>query len=66
MTRVFDLEKESVPSIIADLTYANYKHNRTISPNTTPQQWVKVYGPKALEMEKRFEQEMYDLFKDVP
>jgi len=43
--------------IIADLTYANYRHNRTISPEVTPERWVKVYGPKTMEMEKRYQEE---------
>jgi hypothetical protein len=45
-------------SIVDELTFQNYKHNRTITPETTPEQWAKVYGQKTAEMELRFQAEL--------
>jgi len=44
-------------TIIDELTYINYKHNRQLSPEVTPERWVKVYGDNTLEMEKRLREE---------
>jgi hypothetical protein len=38
------------------LTYVNYRTNRNLSPDITPQQWTLVYGDTA-EMEARYQQE---------
>lgn len=38
------------------LTYCSYRHNRKISPEITPEQWGKLFGPtEAFEL--RFQKE---------
>jgi hypothetical protein len=43
--------------IVNYLTYCNYRHNRTISPHVTPEQWEKVYGPNTPTMERCYQEE---------
>ena len=40
--------------LIDHLTYANYSHNRRISPNISPARWAKIYGSDAIAMEARY------------
>lgn len=44
--------------LVDQLTYLNYAHNRTISPNVTPERWEKVYGPGVWEMEEQYQREL--------
>ena len=43
--------------LVDDLIYFNYRHNRTISPEVTPERWEKIYGPNTMAMEERFQAE---------
>ncbi len=43
--------------IVDYLTYQNYAHNRRISPNVTPAQWEKVYGPSVWDLEEQYQAE---------
>ena len=43
--------------IVEYLTYCNYKHNRGLSPDVTPEQWAKVYGPSTTQFEARYQRE---------
>lgn len=42
-------------SLIDELTYANYAHNRHASPEITPERWKKVYGNVVDRFEKIFQ-----------
>lgn len=50
-------ERLARTEIIDDLTYCNYRHNRRLRPDISPERWVKVYGPNAVAMEERFQEE---------
>lgn len=43
--------------IVSELTYINYAHNRSISPEVSPERWTKVYGARAQAMEERYQRE---------
>ena len=53
-------------AIIDSLTYINYKHNRELSPDITPDRWALVYGEAEVkEMEKAYTQELLgEVFSD--
>lgn len=40
-------------SIIDELTFRNYAHNRMLSPHISPEQWALIYA-NVPEMEERF------------
>ena len=42
---------------IADLTYINYRHNRRLAPNISPESWAKIYAD-AKSMEARYQAEI--------
>lgn len=45
--------------LILNLTYINYAHNRTISPDVTPERWGRIYGVQAVEeMEERYQRDL--------
>ena len=44
--------------IICELTYINYKHNRELSPEISPERWEKVYGESTPSMERRYTDEL--------
>lgn len=44
-------------NLIDHLTYASYRHNRNISPGTTPEQWKVIFN-NVDEMEKKYQQEL--------
>jgi hypothetical protein len=46
--------------LMDELTYSNYRYNRVLSPEITPERWERVYGPSAKEMEARFQKESTD------
>ena len=48
----------SAESIVDYLTYANYRHNRTISPHITPEQWAKCGYPNVTAMEAKYQAEI--------
>ena len=55
-----ELTQSGVVEMIDHLTYANYKHNRKLSPEITPEQWAKYGGfPKGSveKMEVKFQKE---------
>ncbi len=44
--------------LIDELTYSNYRHNRTISPDIGPEQWKKHMDSAVVDrMEERFQRE---------
>jgi len=49
---------EMPQAVVDELTYRNYAYNRGIAPEITALEWVRVYGPAALEMEKRYQEEV--------
>ena len=49
---------EMPQAVVDELTYRNYAYNRSIAPEITALEWVRVYGPAALEMEKRYQEEV--------
>jgi hypothetical protein len=50
-------ESRQAHTMVSELTYMNYAHNRNISPEITPERWEKVYGPRTPEMELRYQNE---------
>ena len=43
------------PSQVVDyLTYANYAHNRRMSPEISPERWANIY-PDAAKLEAKFQ-----------
>ena len=52
-----NMQQISVEELLSELAYANYAYNRRRSPRVTPEQWAKVYGEKAGEMEERYQRE---------
>ena len=56
MTRVFDLATDSPKSIISELTYANYKYNRQLSPEVT--NWETIFGTQTVQLEARYQEEL--------
>ena len=50
----------SPTEIVDELTYRNYRYNRRLCPEITAQEWVRVYGPAALTMEGRYQEEVDD------
>ncbi len=48
--------------LVEDLIYANYRHNRLLSPMTEPEQWEPIFGEDTLAMEGRFQSEMHESF----
>lgn len=45
-------------NLIDELTYSNYRHNRTISPDVTPEEWKAVYSFTNVDaLERRFQAE---------
>jgi valyl-tRNA synthetase len=49
--------RRNATKVIDDLTYASYRHQRTISPHITPEQWVTIFPTSAL-MEARWQEEV--------
>ena len=45
------------PKLIGELTYSCYKYNREIAPNTTPEQWKRIFS-NVDTMEKRLQDEI--------
>ena len=45
-------------NLIDDLTYINYKTNRDANPKIDAYRWQIVYGKQAIEMEKKYQQEL--------
>ncbi len=45
-------------SLASELVYRNYRHNREQSPNTSPQQWVKVFGAQVEQLEERYQMDL--------
>lgn len=46
-------------TIISDLTFANYRYNRQLSPHLTPAQWATCYPADTVEaMERRYQAEL--------
>ena len=37
--------------LVNELAYRNYRHNRELSPNITPERWNAVYGDATAKME---------------
>ena len=64
MTELFEWEKSGKTFIgtpqqfIDKLIYSNYRYNRGLSPETTPESWEKIFGPKTAQMEQRYQQEL--------
>ena len=52
-----EVNEVTIGDLVADLTYLNYAHNRRLAPHITPHQWEKVYGPRTMLMEERYQQE---------
>ena len=48
---------EMPQAVVDELTYRNYAYNRSLAPAITALEWVRVYGPIALMMEKRYQEE---------
>jgi hypothetical protein len=44
-------------TIVDELTYSSYAHNRRISPHISPERWMHVFGPEVQELEMRFQAE---------
>lgn len=44
-------------TLLTELTYSNYRYNRRLSPEITPEQWRKVIPEFTPEMETRFQAE---------
>jgi hypothetical protein len=44
-------------ALIDTLTYISYAHNRTISPDISPERWAKIF-PDAQRLEWRYETEV--------
>jgi hypothetical protein len=42
-------------TLMADLTYRCYAHNRDLSPDITPASWKKVFGPEVDDFEARYQ-----------
>ena len=40
-------------------TFASYVHNRKISPEVSPEQWEKIYGPTTLAMEAKYQANLF-------
>jgi len=62
MTIAIDLSEAvaNTKGLIDSLTYSNYRYNRKLAPYITAQEWVRLYGGAALEMEKRYQKEGSD------
>ena len=45
--------------IIDELMYQSYAHNRTITPETRPEQWARIFSHWR-EYEARFQSESWD------
>jgi len=62
MTELFEWEKSgktfigTPQQLIDDLTYANYKYNRQVSPHVTG--WETIFGTKTPIMEARYQAEL--------
>ncbi len=56
LIEIRELHEEEIPSLIDNLTYSSYKANRGYSPETTPEEWARIYGDVAT-MEERFQRE---------
>ena len=54
MDRAFEMPQ----AVVDELTYRNYAYNRSIAPEITALEWVCVYGPIVLMMEKRYQEEV--------
>lgn len=48
---------QDITAKVDELIYRSYAHNRTISPNVSPERWIKAYGYAAVEMEQRYMRE---------
>ena len=47
------------PTQVVDyLTYANYAHNRRLSPEISPERWAKIY-PDAAKLEAKFQADQW-------
>ena len=42
---------------VSTLTYANYRHNRCLAPQITPEEWQTVYGDTTA-MEQQYQAEL--------
>jgi len=40
-----------------ELIYINYKINRKLRPDIPANQWERLYGERAIEMEQRYQKE---------
>ena len=50
--------KDCSAEIVADATYRSYCYNRKRSPNVPLDSWLDLYGPKAIEFERRYRNEL--------
>ena len=47
------------PTQVVDfLTYANYAHNRSLSPEISPERWAKIYSD-ASKLEAKFQADQW-------
>lgn len=61
-----NLTAGSVESLVDYLTYANYRHNRRISPDVPVREWRLVYGDEAVSrMERRFQEDLRESNKEL-
>lgn len=51
-----DTTSEEVDGFMDELTYQCYHFNRDISPDTTPEQWSKIFANVDL-LEQRYQKE---------
>ena len=48
----------SALDVIDYLTYANYAHNRRISPDISPERWARIY-PNADKLEAKYQADQW-------
>ena len=64
MNELFEVEKAgqtyamTLPELMDELTYANYKHNRGRAPEIPPERWKKIYA-NVDAMEARYQRETH-------
>ena len=49
-----------ISELFDELTYRSYRHQREISPKTSPERWAKIFGPSVTAMEERYWKECPD------
>lgn len=63
--RWLDLEVDSAERLVDELVYSSYRHNRTITPVTTPAQWREIFGAQTDALEARYQKELADERQDA-